>query len=367
MFMTKMKVAFITRSTLFSIKGGDTIQMMETARHLEMLNVSIDIKLADEKIDYNQYDLLHFFNIIRPADILHHLYKTTRPFVVSPILVDYSEYDRHHRQGLAGLLFRFLSPDGIEYLKAIARWIKGQDKIASKSYWWKGQKRCVKDILSKTPLLLPNSHAEYNFIVNAYGIDLPYIKVADGIDPLRFKPDKAIAKDPNLILCVARIEGLKNQLNLIKALNNTPYKLIIIGAAAPNQQNYYRECRRIAAENIMFTNYLPQDELVSYYQKAKVHVLPSWFEVCGLSSLEAGAMGCNIVITDKGFAREYFEELAFYCDPSSPESIFNAVKQAMQHESNTDLQKCISGNYTWSNAAEKTLEGYRKVLKEWKN
>src|SRR5687767_6217213 len=282
-----MKVAFITRSTLFNIKGGDTIQMLETARHLEMLNISIDIKLAHEKIDYRQYDLLHFFNIIRPADILHHLYKTTQPFVVSPILVDYSEYDRHHRKGVAGVLFRLLSPDAIEYLKTIARWIKGKDKISSISYWWKGQKRCVKEILRKTPLLLPNSHAEYNYIVKAYGIELPYIKVADGIDPVLFSPNPSIAKDPNLVLCVARIEGLKNQLNLIKALNNTPYKLIIIGAAAPNQQNYYRECRKIAAENIMFTNYLPQKELVSYFQKAKVHVLPSWFEVCGLSSLEA--------------------------------------------------------------------------------
>lgn len=362
-----MKVAFITRSTLFNIKGGDTIQMVETARHLEMLNISIDIKLTHEKIDYKKYDLLHFFNIIRPADILHHLYKTTQPFVLSPILVDYSEYDRYHRKGVAGTLFRLVSPDRIEYLKTIARWLKGKDKISSISYWWKGQKRCVKEILIKTPLLLPNSHAEYNYIVKTYGIELPYIKVADAVDPVLFSPDPYITKDPNLVLCVARVEGLKNQLNLIKALNNTPYKLIIIGAAAPNQQNYYRECRKIAAENIIFTDYLPQNEIASYYQKAKVHILPSWFEVCGLSSLEAGAMGCNVVITCKGFAHEYFEDLAFYCDPASPASILNAVEEAMQHETNTDLQKRISKNFTWQNAAEKTLEAYRKVLKEWKN
>ena len=70
-----MKVAFIARSSLHSTKGGDTIQMMQTARCLKKLNVEIDIKLTDEKINYKEYDLLHFFNLIRPADILPHIQK----------------------------------------------------------------------------------------------------------------------------------------------------------------------------------------------------------------------------------------------------------------------------------------------------
>ena len=37
---------------------------------------------------------------------------------------------------------------------------------------------------------------------------------------------KKIGKDPLMVLCVARIEGIKNQLNLIKALNNTEYQLL---------------------------------------------------------------------------------------------------------------------------------------------
>jgi hypothetical protein len=60
-----MKVAFIARSSLYSVKGGDTIQIVSTAKYLRQLNVDVDIKLADEKIDYNHYDLLHFFNLIK--------------------------------------------------------------------------------------------------------------------------------------------------------------------------------------------------------------------------------------------------------------------------------------------------------------
>ena len=85
---------------------------------------------------------------------------------------------------------------------------------------------------------------------------------------------------------------------------------------------------KLAAKNIHFIDHLPQEELIHYYQKAKVHVLPSWFETCGLSTLEAAAMGCNIVITNKGYASEYFNDHAFYCDPSSPASILDAIYKA---------------------------------------
>src|SRR6516164_5516319 len=113
-----MKVAFISRASLFSDKGGDTIQIANTASQLRILGIEVDIFLADQKPEYARYDLLHFFNIIRPDDILPHISLSRLPFVVSTIYVDYSEYEKRARQGLSALLFRFLSPDLIEYLKA---------------------------------------------------------------------------------------------------------------------------------------------------------------------------------------------------------------------------------------------------------
>jgi len=137
----------------------------------------------------------------------------------------------------------------------------------------------------------------------------------------------------------------------------------LIGDASPNQQNYYRRCRQIAANNIEFTGGLPQEELVNYYKKAKVHILPSWFETCGLSSMEAAAMGCNIIITDRGYAREYFGKSAIYCDPGKPESIYNAVVTAAKSDPSTALQKKIFDQYTWKHAAAIILEAYKKLVK----
>lgn len=358
-----MKVAMIARSTFYSVPGGDTVQAVQTARNLVNLGVDTEVRLAHEVIAYDQYDLLHFFNIIRPADILHHIKKSGKPFVVSTILCNYSEYDKYHRKG-AGILFSYLPADGIEYLKTMARWILGRDHLSSISYIWKGQRKSIVEILKRAAMILPNSESEYNRVTLKYRERSKYLVVPNGVNPLLFQYDPAIQKNSHLIICVARIEGIKNQLNLIKALNNTGYHLLIIGAHAPNQVAYYQRCRALAADNISFIDHLPQDQLVKYYQEAKVHILPSWFETTGLSSIEGALMGCNIVITDKGDAKEYFGDDAFYCDPGAPDTILAAVERAASANLNEGLRQKILEKYTWEHAALQTQKSYQLAIRQ---
>jgi glycosyltransferase involved in cell wall biosynthesis len=356
-----MKVAIIARSTLYSVPGGDTIQAVETARHLTDMGVFTEVRLSNEEIIYTDYDLLHFFNIIRPADMLHHIKKADKPFVVSTILVNYSEYDKHHRKGL-GSIFTYLSADSIEYVKTVARWLLGRDHLSSPDYLWKGQRKSIIEILNRASFILPNSESEYHRVSKMYPSEVRYTVVPNGINPARFNYINELKKDDHLVLCVARIEGIKNQLNLIKALNNTRFRVLLIGNHSPNQAAYYNECRHTAARNITFIEHVPQDELVKYYQQAKVHVLPSWFETTGLSSVEAAVMGCNIVITDKGDTREYFENDAFYCDPAEPKTILAAIEKASTTNYNQHLREKILEKYTWAKAAVQTLKAYQKTI-----
>ena len=127
-----MKIALITRSTLYKVYGGDTIQILETAEELRNLGIKVSIFLSHEKINYEDFDLLHFFNLTRPADILHHINKTKVPFVISPILVDYTEYDIRQRRGFSGLMLR--SVPSPEYTKAVGRWLFRKDKLPAKEY-----------------------------------------------------------------------------------------------------------------------------------------------------------------------------------------------------------------------------------------
>jgi len=356
-----MRVALIARSTLHRVPGGDTVQVLQTAAGLNSLGVTAQVKLANETIDYNGFDLLHFFNIARPADILRHIQHADKPYVVSTILFDHSEYDKYHRKGL-GMLFSHLSGDHIEYLKTVARCLRGKDSLVSPAYLWKGQYKSIVQVIKGAAMLLPNSVSEYRRLVAKYTETAKYHVVPNGIDPELFIGLNQIKKDDNLVVCAARIEGVKNQVNLIKALNNTRFRLLLIGTYAPNQHNYYQECRDIAAANIEFIGHLPQAELLKYYSQAKVHVLPSWFETTGLSTMEAAAMGCNVVITDKGDTRAYFEDNAFYCDPDSPESIRQAVEKASEANFNEAFRQKILNNYTWKQAAIQTLQAYQTSI-----
>ncbi|HSU27764.1 MAG TPA: hypothetical protein VLJ68_05240, partial [Chitinophagaceae bacterium] len=79
---------------------------------------------------------------------------------------------------------------------------------------------------------------------------------------------------------------------------------------------------------------------------------------------EAAASFCNIVITDKGYTRDYFGEDAFYCDPGDPGSIYKAVENAAQSPLPEKLSEKIITRYTWEEAASVTLHAYKKVLNQ---
>ncbi|WP_315820522.1 hypothetical protein [Paraflavitalea speifideaquila] len=122
----------------------------------------MDIKPTNSPIDYARYDLLHFFNLTRPADTLIHLSKTTIPCILSPIWIDYSLYDKSYRHGIAGILFKLLSANKVEYSKRIARWLFLKEQFPGWSYLWRGQKKSIEHILAQTTFILPNSALEYN-------------------------------------------------------------------------------------------------------------------------------------------------------------------------------------------------------------
>ncbi|WP_254412305.1 glycosyltransferase family 4 protein [Dyadobacter diqingensis] len=359
-----MKILMIVRSNCYTTPGGDTVQIDMTAKYLRNLGVLVDIVLADAKPVYTDYALIHFFNIIRPDDILPHINHSV-PFVVSTIFVDYSEYERENRKGIAGTIFKILNPGHIEYIKAIARWIMNGDKIKSRYYLLNGHNKSIRRVASQAKVILPNSNSEYKRFAQYINRQSPFKKVVNAIDPSVF--DKNVASNEQYrdhVLCVGRIEGRKNQLNLIKALAGTDINLTIIGKPSPNHIGYYNACKELASSvsNIHFIEHIKHEELVKIYKAAKVHILPSWFETTGLSSLEAGVMECNIVVTRKGDTEEYFKDMAFYCQPDDISSIKQSVLSAFNNAVDSRLSEYILDNYTWEMAAKQTFDAYNAVL-----
>jgi glycosyltransferase involved in cell wall biosynthesis len=345
-----------------SSPGGDTVQLLETADSLRRIGLVVDVVLADCKMDYRDYDLIHFFNIIRPSDILVHVRKSLLPYVVSTIFVDYSNTEKS-KGGMWNAANYLFGADGLEYLKTVARFFFNGEKINSLEYLCLGHRRSVKKALRGAKVLLPNSLSEYKRLLEKYRIAKPHVIVPNAINKNLFLEMENLERSG--VICVARIEPRKNQLNLIRAMKDLPFDLIIIGKNSPNHSEYYELCKAEAPPNVKFVDQIDQRELVVYYSKAKVHILPSWFETTGLSSLEAASCGCNIVVTPNGDTREYFGDNVFYCNPDSVESIKHTLTIAYEADANPAFKELIRGKYTWDEAARATYEGY-KMLAESK-
>lgn len=357
----RLKIAFIVRSTIYKVVGGDSQQVINTANELKKLGVDVDIILSNEKVDYSKYDLLHLFNIIRPADHLLHLQKSNKPLVVSTIYLDYSEFDHYGRSYIQKQLFRFVGKDGAEFMKNNYRFLLGQDRLASKEYIL-GHRKAIKKIISNAKLLLPNSKSEYLRLENDYNISQQYHVVPNGINSEVFKRIPYVDRIDNQVICVGQIYGLKNQHRLIEAVSDLDVSLVIIGKSPPNHIPYNNYCRSIAGSNVTFHNFMLQEQLLEHYAQSKVHALPSWFETTGLSSLEAGAMGCNLVVGSGGDTHDYFEGKASFCYADDVKSIKKALEIELNKPLENTFRETIFEKYTWTRAAEETLVAYKKAL-----
>jgi glycosyltransferase involved in cell wall biosynthesis len=357
-----MKVLFVSRLTIHSVLGGDTIQMENTARELSKFGTTVEFYTVKTK-DFSSFDLIHFFNITRPEVILNVLSKVDLPFVLSPIYVDYSFYKTQSPFSKMGLLTRLFGADGIEYFKAVFKHVLGKEKIYFNPYFLLGQKSSIKRILRQAAYILPNSESENTRLVKRFGHSSLAQVTPNGVDLEKFKLDKSFERQDSKILCVASVEPRKNQFNLIKAINGSKFELTIIGNPSPNHHKYYEKCKAEAGDNVTFISKISQSELVKYYLESSIHILPSWFETTGLSSLEAAYLGCKIIVSPNGDTKDYFKGFATYCERQSVKSIKKAIHTSSEQPYTDEFKEFIKKEYNWKKTAEITQSVYLKVLK----
>lgn len=367
-----MKILFQSRANLFKAPGGDTVQLMKTAEYLRRLGVEIDIGTIDEP-NLAGYDMVHLFNLMKAEDVYFQALNARRqgvPVALSTIYGLYTEFERKARGGWASLASRHLSAWNIERLKIVAKGIKNRQM--SKGAWLvalMGYHRQVERLAELVDVFLPNSHSEMERVHLDFPISRtrPYEVIPNAVDievfdPARVKARPEIERLRGCVVSAARIEGRKCQVELVRAMKDLPVDLVLIGKPAMNDIGYYEAVRREAGPRVHFVGQVDHAQLAEYLSVAKVHALISWMETPGLSSLEAGAMGCNLVITNKGDTRDYFGDDAFYADPESVPSVRAALAQALSAPPPKALQCRIRDQYTWEKTAAATLRGYEAAL-----
>jgi len=365
-----MKVLFQTRANVYTAPGGDLVQMLKTKEFLEKRGVAVDISLEFEP-DLSGYDLVHLFNLMDPQDIYRQYQNARRQgkkVVLSTIYGLYTEFERKARPGLFGKLARILSPFQIGFLKVVIR--HAAERRIHKGIrimLLKGYRGMMREIAQGTSVFLPNSVSEMKRVASDLGLkSYRFVDVPNAIDRSVFvaeaPADPAYEKFEGCILSAGRIEGRKSTLNLVRAVKNSPYLLVLAGKESANQAQYVQQVHEEAGENVVFMGAIPHEQLRELYKRAKVHALVSWMETPGLSSLEAAAMGCNIVVTPKGDTWDYFGSDAFYCEPDDVDSIRKALDEAYNAPVNPALKERVLRDYIWEKTAEATHNGYLMAL-----
>lgn len=356
-----MNILFLTRNSIESLSGGDKFQILNTKTALEQLGVTVTVSNA-KKLNLSGVDIVHVFN---PSQIstapLYAAHSAGIPVVVSTIHWDMREYYR----AMFTVNREYLSIRPPQYLRYYAT---SQLKSLLYNYVWNPHTtRKLRKVFQHADLLLPNSTAEANLLMNDFAIPSGHIvPVVNGFDTTLAKSATAgqFKKMYNLgdfVLCAGRIEYRKNQLALIKALMDEPYTLVFIGR--PLDPGYMALCTALGKRRgrTVFINHMDQRQLFNAYRDAHVHALVSWYETPGLSSLEAASVGTNIVVTRGGCTEEYFGADAVYCEPDDLTSIRHAIQQTWDKPRSDTLPKRIASTYTWSETGRQTLAAYQRA------
>jgi glycosyltransferase involved in cell wall biosynthesis len=98
--------------------------------------------------------------------------------------------------------------------------------------------------------------------------------------------------------------------------------------------------------NITYLGRVSDEQLMKLYKQAKVFALPSINEGVGMVALEAAAYGCDVVITNIGGPKEYYEDYAFKVDPYNIDQIGTSIILAMHCTTNQPkLQSYVLDNF----------------------
>ncbi len=357
-----MKVLFLLRKGYRESLGGDVVQAINTAQYLSKSGVSVDIAESGEPLSGKRFDLLHFFNLGRPYDVYPYLSTLRVPLVVSTLFVDYFEYDVRGRSWPVRDLFAFLGRDYTEYVKAASKILKGQIHKSSYEYLKDGHRRAVRKVVEYAHCLIGATGSELERVYKYVNILPAYVDVVPlGIDPIFFSGDFSWHKRKGII-SVGRLEGLKNQDKLIRAVKDLDANLTLVGKPSKNALLYPWYVKWLAGDKVAFTGHLPQMDVHKLYLNHRVHAQPSWFETTGLASLEAAASGCRIVVTNRGDTAEVFGVYALYCDPSNIEDISQNLLLALETPPAQDQREYFYENFSWEKTAKKLVSIYKKIL-----
>ena len=168
------------------------------------------------------------------------------------------------------------------------------------------------------------------------------------------KPDESILKRLNLenrdfYFSLGSRSPHKNHKYIENLAKNNVKEIFVV--TGKNNKVFESE-KEENINNMIYTGYLSDEEIVALYKNCKAFIFPSLYEGFGIPPLEAITMGCkNILVSDIEVFREIYGESVNYIDVKNP--TYKEIYEITEKEE-INVQK-----YKWKDVEQKILNNIK--------
>jgi len=238
---------------------------------------------------------------------------------------------------------------------------------------WQLRRWTARSVKKADKVLTISQHAR-NAIIDYYNLAPEKAKVTHlGLKVYKGKKKTSLKKygvEGDYLLYVGTLQPRKNLLKLIEAyqliVSEFPkVKLVIVGKKGWLYQEIFEKVKKLGlTKKVIFTGFVPDEDLPTFYQKAQCFVLVSLYEGFGLPILEAMHFGCPVVASKASSLPEVVGQAGILVDPESAEGIAEGIRQAVKNREEL-IEKGYrqAKRFSWEKCAKETL----KVLEGVKN
>jgi glycosyltransferase involved in cell wall biosynthesis len=209
--------------------------------------------------------------------------------------------------------------------------------------------------------LIAVSEATRKDLVRVYGLPQGRISVVlHGVEPEFFTLDRTRIEP--FVLCVSTLHPHKNLERLIRAYasRKRDWRLVIAGMRGFHADVLVALIAELHLEDsVKLTGWIPREELLQFYARARAFVYPSTFEGFGMPVLEGMAAGIAVACSDIPSLREVAGEAVLFFDPLNIDAISSALDRIVEDAGLRAKLETAGPQraraFTWERAARETL------------
>ena len=136
-------------------------------------------------------------------------------------------------------------------------------------------------------------------------------------------------------------------------------KFVLIGEHVDSS---IEKLKKIAPNNVEFTGWISDDDLIRYMQRAKVYAQFSTMESFGCSVAEAMLCGCVPIVTKIGALPEVVGDAGFYNEHGDLEGSIKALKMALESDMYEKVRKRIIDRFPLEERERQIIKNIHELM-----